>query len=332
MTTPKACHITLLALLAAVALTACDKAPSGVVKESKMAPLIADLAIAEAYADNHNDQYVNDSARIALKQAVFEKHNITQQQYDKSLDWYAQNMETYIKVCDKAIQILQKQRQDIDPNATPPASTHTAENPAPHQTYTAQGDTANVWNLPKSFLITQGLQNGQINFKLTPDPQHRTGDKYTLQLYQINAAAHLSVTLAADYSDQTTSITQQHINSSGWNTVTLQTDTTRTLTRVYGSINYHLRQRSVCLIDSITLLRTHLDKATYPNIGTQKIIIRNNNTQEPQVHTAPVNETPRTLRNQTPQPIQTYKPKPGVNKSSHQPHIQQSPNAKHLPK
>ena len=89
-------HILLLIVLA-TSLLACDKTPGGVMSKNKMADLIVDLQLAESYIESHAQEFPNDSSRMVIKQSIFKKHGITQEDYDSSLVWYAHNMEDYIK-------------------------------------------------------------------------------------------------------------------------------------------------------------------------------------------------------------------------------------------
>ena len=95
-------HIFLLLMLA-VSLLSCDKTPSHVMSINDMADLIADLQIADAYIESHINEFESDSSKMVIKQSVFKKHGITQQDYDTSLVWYAHNMEDYTKAYDKAV-------------------------------------------------------------------------------------------------------------------------------------------------------------------------------------------------------------------------------------
>ena len=62
-------YILLLLLALAAGFTACDKAPSGIIKESKMEDLLVDIYKAQAYIDNHPDEFDSDSSRQAMKLA-----------------------------------------------------------------------------------------------------------------------------------------------------------------------------------------------------------------------------------------------------------------------
>ena len=110
---PLSHHTSLLLALALVLflLTSCDKTPMGVLSTNEMADLIVDLQLADAYIDSHTEEFDSDSSMLVIKQSVFKKHGITQEEYDSSLVWYSHNMDDYIKAHDKAIGKL-KERYD----------------------------------------------------------------------------------------------------------------------------------------------------------------------------------------------------------------------------
>ena len=85
-------HISLL-LAIGLAMVSCDRTPGGVIGVNKMADLIVDLQLAEAYIESHTADFEDDSSKLVIKQSIFKKHGITQQDYDSSLVWYAHNME-----------------------------------------------------------------------------------------------------------------------------------------------------------------------------------------------------------------------------------------------
>ena len=106
-------HISLLLLLA-LSVLACGRTPGGVISTSKMADLIVDLQLAEAYIESHGAEFGNDSTKLVLKQSIFKKHGITQQEYDSSLVWYAHNMEEYNRAYDKAVKKLKNRYDKLD--------------------------------------------------------------------------------------------------------------------------------------------------------------------------------------------------------------------------
>ena len=103
-----------LFLLAALMMLSCDRTPGGVLSVNDMADLIVDMQLAEAYIDNNISEFPSDSSKQVIKQSIFKKHGITQQDYDSSLVWYAHNMEDYVKAYDKAVGKLKDKQEKLN--------------------------------------------------------------------------------------------------------------------------------------------------------------------------------------------------------------------------
>ncbi len=310
--------LALLAVLAlSLALFACDRAPDGIIKESKMENVLVDMAKADAYVGMNPEQFPTDSARLALKQSVLAAHGYTLHDFDTSLVWYAHNLEIY----DKVLQNASKRRHDeVKANGGAPSRGHLNDLPqmqrptAQHKQYPSNGDTANVWKEEKTWMLVGAGTQGRIPFDLRPDQESRSGDRYQLQLKTFHAGNRLTALLAVDYSDGTTSYSSVTMTSDGWKSYDLQTDTARIVKRVYGQIGYQINRGSIAFIDSIQLLRTHYDPQRFTSFRTQKIL------------------KPRDKEGSEEPATRTFTPKEGVNKSSEptRPRFD-NPNARHLP-
>lgn len=286
----------LLPLLALVLLS-CDRTPIGVMSKGKMADLIVDLQIAEAYIENHNSEFEDDSSKLVLKQSIFKKHGITQQDYDTSLVWYAHNMEDYIKVYDKALGKLQA-RQDklnkakVDDNSRPADMMGAAPQPAngPSKPVAARhhdkklathiigtdtkSDSADLWKGTRHYMLTQGAKRGFITFDIPPDANKRPGDRYQLAYKLYRGGNEFKVSLNVDYTDGSTSQITRGTNSDGWVTVDVQSDTARQVRRIYGYVSYDMKRGHTAYVDSLMLMRTHLSKSNYGFINAQRLLER----------------------------------------------------------
>ena len=286
-------RIFLLPLLALVLLS-CGRTPRGVMSQNKMADLIADLQIAEAYIENHSQDFVDDSSKLALKQAIFKKHGITQQDYDTSLVWYAHNMEDYIKAYDKAVGKLQA-RQDkliknkVNDNSRPadmmgggPISKENipggpgamrphGENLAKRKIGTdAKSDSADLWKGQRYYMLTQGAKRGFITFDIPPDANKRPGDRYQLAYKLYRGGNDFKVSVNVDYTDGSTSQITRSTNSDGWVNVDVQSDTARQVRRIYGYVSYDMKRGHTAYVDSLMLMRTHFSKSNYGFIHAQR--------------------------------------------------------------
>lgn len=336
-------------LVAAISLTlllciavACNKAPKGVIPESTMEDLLVDLELADAYIESHWDMFPDDSSRLVLKQSIFAKYGITPELYDTSLVWYARNMDVYVTVYDNVIGRLQGMRnQNKDDNNN--ASGLRQQLPVRH-TYAQQGDSADLWHGNRQWILTSGMKSGFLTYDIEPDKEYFKGDRYELQFDLKPVRSTFRTFMAVDYKDGGTTFVHQFSCNDGFNTLLLQSDSTREVSRVYGYIYYNIMQGDIAYVDNLTLLRTHCDRNTYSVASGHKTIERvkrelpevakpgdNAPAQETEPQIPVVKSTDHPQGASIKQPTGSFKPKEGVNKSSASRHVTQSPNADHLP-
>lgn len=284
---PVTIHILLLLLLT-LSLLSCDRTPGGVLSVNSMADLIVDLQLADAYMDNHSEDYPTDSSKLVLKQSIFKKHGITSQDYDSSMVWYAHNMEDYIKAHDKAIGILKNRYDKLAKNDVPerldredvgiptrdvvPGSGIKPRRPFKHGIH---GDTADLWQGERRFILTQGSRQGFITFDVVPDAEKRPGDRYQLACKLTRGGNRFKVSLNVDYSDGATAQMVRNTDHEGWVMIDLQSDTARQVRRVYGYVGYDIQRGSMSIVDSLMILRSHFNQNNYSFIHSQRLLQRN---------------------------------------------------------
>lgn len=352
----------LLACILAVAIfTACHKAPGGVIPEDTMAHVLADFAQAEALMEQRPDMFSNDSSKMALKQSILKKYDADLAMYDSSLVWYAHNLKLYAEVHDNAIKILEKEADikssssgnkwltDKDNGRAAPIG---QQQIGTNREFSNEGDSANIWTEPQQWILTSAMKRGYITFDYKPDKEHKRGDAYTLNFKLMNDNSTINILLAIDYSDGTMSYINRTAHVKGWSNFSIQADSTRVVKRIYGFINYNIKPMGVAFIDSIYMLRTHLDPTKYGMFGIQKFVapkaILEKMQQEKQQAQASDSSqqgpnrnlpAPQGLPGQGPRPLpgrgepSSFKPKPGLNKSSLPGRDRtNNPNGAHLPK
>lgn len=288
--------LTLLTLVTGLLLlAACDRTPRGVMSVNKMADLIADLQIADAYIESHIGEFESDSSKQVIKQSVFKKHGITQQDYDSSLVWYAHNMEDYTKAHDKAVGKLKARLEKVNKdngnsNATAGemmaegtmqgAPTHEAVpakaniGPRGPKPTGVNANTADLWKGSRNYTLTQGARHGFITFDIPADAGYERGDRYQLAYKLTRGGNDFKVSLNVDYTDGATSQMTRGNNSDGWVTMDIQSDTARRVRRIYGYVSYDIKRGRTAYVDSMMLLRTHLDKSNYGFINAQRLLQR----------------------------------------------------------
>ena len=250
----------------------CSKAPDHVIAEDDMAELLADIYKAEIMIEDQNNVYDNDSAKMMIRQSVFNKHNITQVDFDTSLIWYAHNLEVYDKVYDDAIKLLDKEYKELSKSDFTSVAIDLNSDVKPSMPrYRNVGDTADIWGQNRTWILLPGFKRGFISFDMEPDKENIQGDKYELAFKLNNVRNSMKVFLGVDYENGASSFVQRIYNSDGWKRCKLQSDSLQKVKRIYGYISYKTRRNHVSFVDSIELLRTHLDRNTYNAImGQQK--------------------------------------------------------------
>lgn len=288
-------HISLLLLLA-LTLLSCDRTPRGVISTNDMADLIVDLQLAEAYMESHSAEFNDDSSKLVLKQSILKKHGITMQEYDTSLVWYAHNMENYTKAYDKAVGKLKNRYDKLDKGGNNVAAEALANEGGPHEpTHEAtprtnskprgannfrkldtnvDGDSIDIWQGQRGYILAQGAKRGFITFDLMPDSKKQPGDRYQLAYKLTRGSNQFKVCLAVDYTDGATSQITRATNSDGWVTIDVQSDTARSVRRIYGYLSYDIKRGHVAAVDSLMLIRTRLNKNNYGFINAQRLFER----------------------------------------------------------
>lgn len=316
-------HIVIVAMLI---LISCNKAPNGIIKESDMVDLLVDLHKADAYVDNYPTQFPDDSTRMALKQSVFLKHGVTQADFDTSLVWYAHNIDVYTDVYRHTIDKLKNEFNKASNDKSIPKRTDDSnEGLAIGKTYyTIEGDTADLWNMPREWILTQGMNTGFIPFDYNPDNAGKRGDCYELKYKTIIGQNKISSFIAVDYSDGGTAYLSHSYSSKNWNILSLQTDNTRSVRRIYGYFFYKLLSGETACIDSVQLLRTHMESDNYNSrFSAQHVVER--------MVKRNVKASGNESVSMKPIHHESFRPKDGLHKSSVNSHIEVSPNASHLP-
>lgn len=241
-------------------IAACKGVPGYVIQPDEMAQLLADRHVAEAVVDYNPSEWRTDSQRIALRDAVYRRYGVTQADVDTSLDWYGHNIARYMDVYDRTIEILETRVASSD-------SRLKAE-----MTLTMAGDSVDVWPLSRYYAIVPTAPSRNIAFTLNSDENREWGDCYTWRAKFANNQHEAMWTMVAEYSDSTAEFLTERVNGSGWKEISLQTDSSRTATRIYGSLMLRPGDHTPMWLDSIALVRNHLRPDTYQRRSRQRFL------------------------------------------------------------
>ena len=237
-----------------------------VLSEDDMIDLLTDIHKSEAIIEMSPQNYRGDSIKAVVRQSVFAKHNVTQEEFDSSIVWYGHNVGKYIKIYDGVIARLDDEELELAQAESPKG----VKVKRLKKRYPSSGDSADIWDKERSWILQPQYRRNIIRFDFNQKPDDKNGDFYSL-IYRVrNSINSVKVYLGADYYDGTTSFAYRSLGIEGEAVVKLQCDSTKRVKRIYGYISTDPSARENVFVDSIIMLRTRLDKDNYRLFDTQK--------------------------------------------------------------
>ena len=254
--------------IVALSLAGCSSRPEGVIEQSTMVDLMADMHKAEAVIDMNSSAFSNDSLKKAMRQSVMMKHGVTQAQFDTTLVWYGHHAKEYDEMYEDVLAKLNEEAQELSDVKGPVLR----EGLAQVKRYPSAGDSADVWSKRRVWVISNsGADENTILFDFKTQSDNKKGDRYNLSFKFSNSSNNdLEVFLGADYADGSLSYMYRDSGLEGINRYVLQGDSTKEIRRVFGYIKASPHGSDVCFIDSLQLLRTRLNTSQYATFGKQQ--------------------------------------------------------------
>ncbi|MDE6108861.1 MAG: hypothetical protein K2F72_01070, partial [Muribaculaceae bacterium] len=179
---------------------------------------------------------------------------------DTSFEWYGHNMARYMDVSDRTIAILEERLAGSDSRIRAERSMSVA------------GDSVDVWPDSRFYAVSRRSPTRNITFALDADDNREKGDLYTWRVKVANNQTESGWTMVAEYSDSTKEYISEKINGNGWREINLQTDSTRTAVRIYGSLMLAVPERAAVWLDSVSLVRNHLIPENYSKRYRQRTL------------------------------------------------------------
>lgn len=162
----------LLCSLLVMVLTSCKPStPHGVMSESKLEDVLYDYNLALAMADNEpaKTQDEREQYRYQYVQKVFERYGITEEYFDSTMVWYSAEGERLQKIF-----VRINERFDAEAKSLGVDLSETEI----YANYTADGDTANVWNGDRILYLSNYQPDNVKVINLPVDSTYLPGDTY----------------------------------------------------------------------------------------------------------------------------------------------------------
>lgn len=241
-------------------LCSCSSTPDGVLPQEKMAELLADIHIGESVVEVERTKFYSDSLKKMVKQSILVDHNVTQAELDSSFAWYGRNIEEYIVVYNRVIEILENDLENLGSGTQEKVAT----------TITNDEDSTNCWQGVNRYIINSNSASQFITFTLPQNANNENGDFYTWHMKLINNISPVNWGIFADYADGSSEYLNATALNEGWNNIKLITDSTKTVNKIYGYIYVNPKGSEEVHIDSISLIKMRVDRNIYRQRAYQK--------------------------------------------------------------
>ena len=252
-------HKVLLTILMSAALfVSCERRPDDVVSRRKMEEILYDYHKAQAMLSHMGDNEENITSAEMIN-AVFEKHGITEAQFDSSLVWYNAHSEDLKKIYDNLVERYTEENEAL------------ALQLGSHEltaSLSAEGDTTSLWNGSKVMVLHNNRMQNTEQFQIKADTSFHAHDKFIFFANVIilkgnrNSDSN-SLTASLSIISSEGKAFSQVSKISANNTIQLEitkADNTK-IKEITGFLHYQgvEGERSLCMIDNIQLIRMHID-------------------------------------------------------------------------
>ena len=244
-------------------LMACDDRPKDVLSRGKMEDVLYDYHIMQGIIDELPSEEREAKAQDYIN-AVFEKHGITEAQFDSSIVYYNRHTKDLHKIYSnlkERYSTVNDEIQLVNGNNDMMA------------VFATGGDTTNLWNSAKLLALRNKDLLNRESFTIKADTSFRRQDQFILTLnplfirenqgdYDIQLHVGLSILYA---SGKHAGMTRM-LNTSGIQQLTLQTSPDEDIKTITGFFYYRGKKttRNLCLIDNISLVRMHQKEPEQP--------------------------------------------------------------------
>ena len=158
-----------LALSLCALMVSCEnEVPKGIVPESKMENILYDYHRATAMADAGGGDA--SERRYVLVQKVFEKHHVSEADFDSSMVYYSGNAVKLQKMYEHIDARLKRELAEVGADLNTDVFANLSED----------GDTAQVWAKKNLWLRTEVGEN-IVTVSLQPDSTYQLGDTYLMR-------------------------------------------------------------------------------------------------------------------------------------------------------
>lgn len=219
----------------------CNKRPAKVLTEDKMVKLMVDMEIAEAYAAQNS---VSGEEKLEMGQRVMASHGVSKEELDSTLAWYGRNLDQYTALFEKVDKEINRRRIKYSDN--------------PNE---ANITLANLWPYSPHQIISPLSGSDAMVFSLQ-NPKIKKGEVVNFSFVAANKWSGKGV-LGVEYADGSGETVVNNFSSKSKVEIALQSDTAKTISRLYGYTLFKDLGSKPLFIDSISITLQPIDSTDY---------------------------------------------------------------------
>lgn len=234
-------------LFFAMLSASCVQRPDGVASDSKMASVLADMELAEAWMQN-SASTSSDSQRLALEEYIISRHGLTRQEFDSTLAWYARNPDAYYELCELSEKELVKKRRKLEGRSV------------------QEIETSDLWPYSRMAIFSPLQESDGMTFSV-PVSQSSKGDQLRLRM-RFTSPTDVQARFGVQYDDGVSEFISRRVSNASRLDLTLRTDTSRQVERIFGNLSLEDLKKTIWA-DSIHITVLPFDSMQYYNRSAQ---------------------------------------------------------------
>lgn len=246
-----------LLAIAVVMAGGCVRRPKKVLSNSKMAAVVADMELAEAYIQTQpGGEFGNRELKAEMTAGVLKRHGVTREEFDSTMNWYGRNIDEYYKLDDEVNRQLAKRQKELAKAGGGVVEQQTAID--------------DMWPYKRTAVIWEGSGSSVLEFSVpTSDLEKGASMEWSMKLRQ---PVESSILLGVEYDDGAVAYVNRGTSGQKKPEVSIQTDTARQVSRIFGHFSVRNINELPVFMDSIILRPVPLDSTRYYLINSQRLI------------------------------------------------------------
>lgn len=248
-------NITWALLLSAAFMVGCGKqVPTEIIQPERMENILYDYHLSIAMSNNLS--YSENYQKEAYRNYVFDKHHITEAEFDSSMVWYTRHTEELAAIYRKLGERFRGEKKHIQ---------HLLAVRENKPATSLPGDTVDVWYDRKLYWLTDAPLTNRITFELPADSNFKAKDAFLwsvdyIFLFEGKRKAIMGFNVLFDNDSVAGHV--KNVICSGVQTLYIKPDSAFTIKSVNGFIYYEdndsvKKNNSGVIINNITLTRYH---------------------------------------------------------------------------